>query len=47
MGKKIRGRIIKKLFDDISKEYKVIAPVKRKDDYVLMEVKDFSEVALV
>jgi formate hydrogenlyase subunit 6/NADH:ubiquinone oxidoreductase subunit I len=46
MGKKIKKENLKKLFEDISKEYKVIAPVKRKDDYVLMEVKDFSQVAL-
>ncbi|MCS7129873.1 MAG: 4Fe-4S dicluster domain-containing protein [Archaeoglobaceae archaeon] len=46
MGKRIKKENLKRLFDDISKEYKVIAPVKRGEDYVLEEVKDFSEVAL-
>ncbi|MCX8172765.1 MAG: 4Fe-4S dicluster domain-containing protein [Archaeoglobaceae archaeon] len=46
MGKKIRKDNLERLFADIRREYKVIAPIKRGDDYMLAEVQDFKEIAL-
>lgn len=46
IGKKIRKENLKNLFINISNEYKVIAPIKRGEDYILTEVKDFEEISL-
>ncbi|MCX8152708.1 MAG: 4Fe-4S dicluster domain-containing protein [Archaeoglobaceae archaeon] len=46
MGKIIKKENLKRLFDDVSREFKVIAPVKKGEDYVLSEVESFSDVVL-
>ncbi|MCX8191623.1 MAG: 4Fe-4S dicluster domain-containing protein, partial [Nitrososphaerales archaeon] len=46
IGKRIKKDNLEKLFIDISKEYKVIGPVRNKEDFILKEVEDFDEVTL-
>ncbi|MCS7118753.1 MAG: 4Fe-4S dicluster domain-containing protein [Archaeoglobaceae archaeon] len=46
MGKKIKKENLEKLFADIGKEYKIIAPIKKRENYVFAEVEDFSEIVL-
>ena len=46
IGRKIEKENLKRLFYEVKNEYKVIGPVRRKNNFLLTEVEDLSDIAL-